>query len=247
MKNQLSIIIPVYNASDFIENSLHKVTDWMNKVNYDVEVIWVDDGSGDDSKIKIESYISSCELNFKFLSYNKNKGKGYAVKRGMLMAEGEFKIFTDADIPYGLEIINDILYYLDFKEFDVCIGNRRSIHSSYFNDISFFRKISSVLFTAFASRFVVTGINDTQCGLKGFKSNVADQLFPKLAINGFGFDVEILYLSYKNEFDIKRIPVAFEGNNISTIRLARESWKMFFDILKLPFRYHFTSTYKSTK
>jgi dolichyl-phosphate beta-glucosyltransferase len=91
---------------------------------------------------------------------------------------------------------------------------------------------------------VVTGINDTQCGLKGFRANVANQLFPKLAINGFGFDIEILYLSYKNEFDIKRIPVSFVGNDNSTINLAKDSLSMLKDIMILPFRYHFTKKYK---
>ena len=244
MNNKLSLIIPVYNASDFIIDSLKKLTQWQSKLDYSTEIILVNDGSKDDSKTKIEDFIKEYKSNVKLISYDKNRGKGYAVKQGMVSAMGEFKIFTDADVPYGLEIIDKMLYYLDFKEFDVCIGNRRSFHSKYFTQISFFRKLSSILYTAFISRFVVTGINDTQCGLKGFRANVADQLFPKLAVKGFGFDVELLYLSYKNEYDIKRIPVSFEGNNNSTIHLAKDSLYMLKDVFALPLRYHFTKRYR---
>jgi dolichyl-phosphate beta-glucosyltransferase len=244
MKTRLSLIIPIYNASDFINDSLRAISQWIKNIEYTVEVILVNDGSSDNSKIIIENYIKNFDQSLKLISYEPNRGKGYAVKQGMIMAKGEFRIFTDADIPYGFEILDNILHYLDFKEFDVCIGNRKSVHSKYFTKISFIRNLSSKIFTMFISRYVVTGINDTQCGLKGFRANVANQLFPKLAINGFGFDIEILYLSYKNEFDIKRIPVSFVGNDNSTINLAKDSLSMLKDIMILPFRYHFTKKYK---
>ena len=84
---------------------------------------------------------------------------------------------------------------------------------------------------------------DTQCGLKGFKGNVADILFSNAKVDGFAFDVELLYLCYKYEFDFKRIPVKFEGNTISTISLGKSSIQMFIDVMKLPFRYHFGKKY----
>lgn len=244
MKKRLSLIIPVYNAATYINESMLNISKWIESVNYAVEVILVNDGSSDDSKVKINNYIKNIDNRLQLVSYDKNKGKGYAVKQGMELAKGEFRIFTDADIPYGFEVIDKILHYLDFKEFDICIGNRRSIHSEYFTAISLNRKLFSFFFTGFVSRFVVTGINDTQCGLKGFRANVADQLFPKLCIDSFGFDVEILYLSYKNEFDIKRLPVSFEGNSNSTISLLKDSFCMLLDVVILPFRYHFTKKYK---
>ena len=244
MNTRLSLIIPIYNASDFIHDSMKALSQWVKNLDYSIEVILVNDGSSDNSKVEIENYIKNIDNNLKLLSYEQNKGKGYAVKQGMLMATGDFRIFTDADIPFGFEIIDETLKYLDFKEFDVCVGNRKSIHSKYFTKISFIRKMSSKIFTTFISRYVVTGINDTQCGLKGFRADAADQLFPKLNINGFGFDVEILYLCYKNEFDIKRIPVYFEGNDNSTIDLVSDSLGMLKDIIVLPFRYHFTKKYK---
>lgn len=244
MKPRLSLVIPIYNAGNFINQSMGNISQWIKTLKYDVEVIIVNDGSSDNSKLLVEDYIQNYDGTLNLISYEQNRGKGYAVKQGMIIAKGEFRIFTDADIPYGFEIIDKMLHYLDFKEFDVCIGNRRSIHSKYFTNVSFARKLSSIFFTGFVSRFVVTGINDTQCGLKGFRGEIADYLFTKLAINGFGFDIEILYLSYKNEYDIKRIPVIFEGNDISTVNLAKDSLNMLKDVLILPIRYHLTNRYK---
>ncbi len=240
MDIKLSLIIPIYNAESFILDTLVRLTEWEQKINYSIEIILVDDGSKDTTDLIIENYIEPKDTSIQLLTYKANQGKGYAVKTGMLAASGEYRIFTDADIPYGFEAFDTILYYLDFKEFDICIGNRKSVHSNYFVQMSPIRKLFSKFFTMIISRYVVTGVNDTQCGLKGFKANVANKLFSKLHIKGFAFDVEILYLSYKYEFEIKRIPVSFEGNNITTIGLLKNSVQMLWDIFRMPFRYHFS-------
>ncbi|MBK7407544.1 MAG: glycosyltransferase [Saprospirales bacterium] len=240
MEPKLSLIIPVYNAASFILDTLTRLTGWKRDIDYAVQIILVNDGSRDATRSLIENYIQMQDPSMEICSYEVNQGKGFAVKTGMLAAVGRYRIFTDADIPFGFEAIDRILYYLDFKEFDVCIGNRKSINSKYFVKVSTLRKLSSLIFTLLISRYVVTGINDTQCGLKGFRAEVADTLFPTLRTKGFAFDVELLYYSYKYEFDIKRIPVTFEGNYESTINLTKSSVQMLWDILRLPFRYHFS-------
>ena len=243
MESKLSLIIPVFNAEVFILNSLIRLTEWRQSVNYNVQILLVNDGSNDSTELIINGYINTKDNSIELISYKGNQGKGYAVKTGMLTANGKYRVFTDADIPFGFEVIEKILYYLDFKEFDLCIGDRRSKKSKYFIKMNMMRRFSSSIFTLIISRYVVTGVNDTQCGLKGFKADVATKLFSKLQVKGFAFDVEILYLSYKYEFDIKRIPVQFEGNNISTINLTKSSFLMFWNILCLPFRYHLLKKY----
>lgn len=235
----VSLIIPVYNSESFILDSLQRLTEWRLNTPYSVEIIMVNDGSTDRSNTIIEEYIKTQDNNLKLLSYNSNKGKGYAIRQGMLEGSGDFRIFTDSDIPYGFEIFDRILYYLDFKEFDVCIGNRKSDKSSYVQEQSKLRNLSSKIFTFIISRYVVTGQKDTQCGVKGFRAEIAEKLFSELRINGFAFDVEALYYCYKYDFDIKRIPVVFQGNSISTIQLSKHSVQMLWDIMLLPIRYHF--------
>lgn len=234
----LSIIIPVYNAESFIRETLLRLTRWKSTTSYQSQIILVNDGSKDATKRLIEDYIKLNDTSLELLTYASNRGKGYAVKLGMLKGVGKYRIFTDSDLPYGLDIFAEIYYYLDFKEFDVCIGNRKSKHSKYLQEISKLRKLSSKVFTFIISRYVVTGVKDTQCGIKGFKGEVAEKLFNKLQINGFAFDVEALYYCYKYDYEIKRIPVIFEGNSISTIRLSKDSAQMLRDIIYLPIRYH---------
>jgi dolichyl-phosphate beta-glucosyltransferase len=238
MEIKLSLVIPIYNAASFIQDTLKRLTAWKRSLPYTTQVILVDDGSTDNTRSLIETYLQREDPGLEYIYYEKNQGKGFAVKTGMLAAKGSYKVFTDADIPYGFEVIDRILYYLDFKEFDVCIGNRRSIHSQYFVRMNPLRRLSSFVFTVLISRYVVTGINDTQCGLKGFRAAAAERLFSRQRINGFAFDVELLYYCYKFEYDIKRIPVAFEGNYHSTINLSRNSIQMLWDVLRLPFFYH---------
>jgi dolichyl-phosphate beta-glucosyltransferase len=243
MDTRLSLIIPIYNAEAFVLNTLTRLTEWKSQITYPVQIILVNDGSSDSTHSIVEDYIKSKDPDIEFLSYKSNQGKGYAVKTGMLAAKGNYRIFTDSDIPFGFKILDNIIYYLDFKEFDVCIGNRKSVNSKYFMKIGGLRKLASQFFTMIISRYVVTGVNDTQCGLKGFKAEIAEKLFSKLHTRGFAFDVELLYLCYKYEFEIKRIPVIFEGNSLSTISLTTDSLRMLWDIICLPFRYHFSKKY----
>ena len=241
---KLSVVIPFYNAESFILDTLFRLSEWKQALDFPVEVIVVNDGSTDRSEELVRDFIQNSNSDIQFISYQMNRGKGNAVKIGMLSAKGSYRLFTDADIPFGLSALNEMLYNLEFKEFDVCIGNRKSIKSKYFVSMTPARRIASALFTMIISRYVVTGVNDTQCGLKGFKGEVAERLFKDIQIKGFAFDVELLYLSYKYEFEIKRMPVTFEGNLISTVSLGRNSVQMLWDILCLPFCYHFTDTYK---
>lgn len=243
MQPELSLIITVYNAASFIEDSLAKIIVWQAQCGFEVEVIIVNDGSSDNSEVIILDFIDNHQA-FKLISYSKNKGKGYAVKQGILRARGAYKIFTDADIPYGINSIETVLEYLNQTDVDVCVGNRKDDASDYHLKSSFLRALSSKVFTFFISNVVISGLGDTQCGLKGFTEKAANQLFSKLHINGFAFDVETLYLCYKYGFRIKRIPVKFQGNSISTINLASSSVKMLLDVLSLPIRYHILKSYR---
>ena len=103
---------------------------------------------------------------------------------------------------------------------------------------SFARRVASVVFTAVVSRIVVTGIRDTQCGFKGFRADVARYLFSQSRIDNFAFDVEVLYLAFKNDLDVKRLPVKLEHDDDSSVSLLSHALPMLVSILQLPFRYH---------
>jgi len=235
----LSIILPSYKGSDILSRNLPLLVEYLNKKNIGHEIIVVDDGSDDGGATQHVAITNNCI----FLQNERNMGKGAAVRNGMLHAKGEYRIFTDADIPFEFDALEQFLRYLDFKEFDVVIGDRTLPESAYFGEISKTRKFSSNLFSFLVGRFVTGGMFDTQCGLKGFKAAVAEDLFSVSRVNGFAFDVELLYVALKRNYDVKRLPVRLRTNETSTIRLAKEGIKMVADILTLKLN-HIRGKYK---
>jgi dolichyl-phosphate beta-glucosyltransferase len=141
-------------------------------------------------------------------------------------------------MPYGLDALERMLDYLDRKEFHLCIGTRSRGTSSALEKRSRARKWASIVYTAFVSRIVVTGIRDTQCGFKGFRTDIAKYLFGQGRVDNFAFDVEALYLAFKNDLDIKRLPVRLERDDDSSVSLLRHALPMLMSILRLPFRYY---------
>lgn len=232
-----SIVIPCFNGAPFIARTLEQLlayaNDDANQLGHG-EIVVVDDGSTDDTAAQVESFDRDVRL----VRLPENQGKGEAVRRGMLEATGRYRFFTDADLPYELRSLALMMHYLRDKEFDLCIGTRRIEDMEAHAPRSPLRILTSRLYTFFSSRIVVTGVRDTQCGLKGFRDDVAEYLFSESRTKGFAFDVEILYLAYKNEMDVKRIPVVLATEDYSSVSVLRHGPRMLVDVLKLPYRYY---------
>lgn len=225
----LSIIIPVFENSDVLKNNLSYLCEYLAKNEFEYEIIISDDGCANGEEVEKISKEYKCT----YIRSEKNYGKGNAVKKGILMANGIYRIYTDADIPYGNESIDDIIYSLDKEKYDVAIGDRTLYKSSYYKDISFLRSFGSKVFA-----FVVGGVtygkfNDTQCGLKGFKSEIAIDLFERSHIKGFALDVELLYLASKRNYKIKKIPVKLRTQGVSTVKIIKHGFLMLVDLIKI--------------
>jgi dolichyl-phosphate beta-glucosyltransferase len=240
---KLSIVLPSYKDAELLRSQLPAFIDWLNAKIESYELIIVDDGSDDagaTENIAKENKVI-------FIRQEKNSGKGAAVRKGMLAAKGEYRIFTDADIPFEFEAIENFLHYIKDKEFDIAIGDRRLPESNYFSKIKGARKVGSNIFTFFVGRFITTGFSDTQCGIKGFKGEVADDLFSVARLNGFAFDVEILYIALKRNYDIKRLPVHFRSNHDdSSVSLMRHAPGMLMDLFRIKWN-HLRGKYNSKK
>ncbi|CAN5150007.1 glycosyltransferase family 2 protein [soil metagenome] len=226
----LSIVLPSYKSADLLKMQLPDFIAWLKMKEWTTEIIIVDDGSEDNGATENVAKENGC----KFIQQEINKGKGAAVRRGMLEAKGEYRIFTDADIPFEYEAIELFLHYVRDKEFDIAIGDRRLPESKYFSEIKGARKMGSDIFTFFVGRFITTGFSDTQCGIKAFKGKVADDLFSVATVNGFAFDVEILYIALKRNYDIKRLPVHFRSSHDgSSVSLMKHAPGMLMDLFKV--------------
>lgn len=238
----LSVIIPSYKNAYILDENVCNLLDHLNSKPYTWEVLIVDDGSNDNGETK-----QVClKHNIRYEGYESNKGKGFAVRFGVLKAKGKFVIFTDADIPYSMENLDNMVYYLDFKEFDMVTGDRTLDGSEYFSEISFSRSIGSRLFSFIVGRFITGGQYDTQCGLKGFKSEIANDLFSYSKLNGFIIDVELFYIAFKRNYDVKRIPVVLKGIDGNSVNVVTHGIKMLFDLPKILI-YYYSGKYDKQK
>jgi len=238
----LSLIIPAYNAVGILEKNLPILLNYINRQPFLSEVIIVDDGSDDHGATETIAKNTGCI----FLRNQKNMGKGAAVRNGMTHAQGKFRIFTDADIPYELETIDNILKYLDERGYDLVVGDRNLQGSSYFLEISRLRRFTSSFFSWFVGTIIAASFFDTQCGIKGFRENCARFIFDHSRINGFAFDVEALYIALKQKMKIKRIPVKSRNQGKSTVRIFKHGIIMFFDLFKIKFN-HCIGCYEESK
>ncbi|MFC2101089.1 glycosyltransferase [Bacteroidota bacterium] len=239
----LSLIIPVYNGAEILRRQLPSLIEYLKDIPHEYEIIIVDDFSANPELTKEVAEEFQCI----FLINDTDFGKGGAVRKGMLHAKGDYRIFTDSDVPFEHEAIEHFVQYLEFKEFDIVVGDRTLPESEYFDEISRNRKIGSAIFTFIVGRFITTGLFDTQCGLKGFRAAIAEDLFSVGRINGFAFDVEVLYIALKRNYDIKRLPVRLRSNESSTVKVFSHGIRMVMDLFRIKI-FHVMGKYrKKTK
>jgi dolichyl-phosphate beta-glucosyltransferase len=192
------------------------------------EVIVIDDG-GRDFAPQAWSDLDHVTL----LRFERNRGKGAAVRAGMLAARGRVRIFTDVDLPYDPRLFLVMREFIDERGFHVVIGDRTLPGSSYGLEVGWRRHLASDVYSFIVGRFITGGFFDTQCGLKGFRGDVADALFARTQLDRFAFDVELIYVSLVHRLDIKRMPVQLRRNVTSSVRLLVDSTTMLLDTLRI--------------
>ena len=227
----LSIIIPVYNEEDRLGITLSRIHSYLNTKEYKYEVIVVDDGSSSDKtrEIALASSLKSAG-NLKLLSNQKNRGKGFSVRRGIIAANGEYILFSDADLSTPIQELDKLLEYTK-SGYDIAIGSRSMSGSDVRVHQPFYREFMGRIFNLIVQIAVFKGIIDTQCGFKLFKSNIAKEIADKMRIDRFSFDVEMLYLARRMNCKIKEVPVVWINSPSSRVDPIRDSVKMFLDIL----------------
>ena len=234
ISDYISIIIPCFNEERRILETLKTLFSFCKSNFEQFEIIVVDDGSTDPTWTIVNS-LHDCPF-FHVMRNAENKGKGYAVREGMLAARGHYRFFTDADIPYGTEFFLKALKRLRNPKCDMVIGSRDLPESWVQARVRWIRKISSRLFSVIVNIFLHIHIKDSQCGFKGFTAKSAHQIFSHLTIDGFAFDVEIFILAKELGLSIEKLPVTLITNQHSKVRLTSDPFRMIIDILKLSWR-----------
>jgi len=228
----LSIIIPAYNEEKRLPKTLEEIDKYLSRQSYDYEIIVVSGGSTDKTAEVVEGLKSRIK-DLKLIAEKENNGKGYTTRHGLSVAQGELRIFTDADNSTSIDQIEKMFPY--FKEgYDIVIGSRDIKGAVLDPPQPWLRQI--LLGEGFKLyRKIVLGlwgIEDTQCGFKGFTKRAVENIFPKCKINGFSFDPEILIIAQKLGYKIKEIPINWK-NDLSSKVGFKSIIKMAIDMLKI--------------
>ncbi len=228
---KISLCIPLYNEEKILSDTVKAVSSYMNQAfGDDCETVYINDGSTDSSQ-KILDGISDPRV--RVISYEKNRGKGYAVRRGMLAAEGEIVIFTDCDLAYGLEVVGDFCdALLKQEDTDLLIGSR-ALHPEGYVGYSFWRKLISKIYMKVLSVFGGFRLSDSQSGIKGFRREMARRVFSVSEVDRFAFDMEAILLTKHFGGKIEEYPVKIISNRPSSIHFFKDSFRMLRDVMKM--------------
>ncbi|MDY6853861.1 MAG: dolichyl-phosphate beta-glucosyltransferase [Thermodesulfobacteriota bacterium] len=237
----VSLVIPAYNEEKRIKDSLIKIQKYLEQKSYITELIVVDDGSKDKT-LAIARECLDGMYGYRTLTYEKNRGKGYAVKTGVLDAKGMYIVFLDADLSTPIEELDRFLKTLE-QGYDIVIGTRKNKEARVEIRQPLFREFLGKGFTLLSNIFVVKGISDITCGFKGFKREVGRDIFKRLLIDNWSFDAEILFLSQKLGYKIKEIPVTWYDAEGTKVRLSKDV----FGSLKGIFQIQINSLFKKYK
>ncbi|MFC1807390.1 dolichyl-phosphate beta-glucosyltransferase [Candidatus Omnitrophota bacterium] len=229
---QLSIVIPAYNEQERLPATLSKIHSYFNTKKYEFEVIVVDDGSVDDTK-KVALGSSLHDVGkLHILSNRENKGKGFSVKRGMRACAGDYILFSDADLSTPIEEVEKLFCYIR-SGFDIAIGSRSIRGSDVKVHQPFYREWMGKAFNLIVQHIVLDGIVDTQCGFKLFRSDAGKDIASLVEVDGFAFDVEILYLAKKLNYKVKEVPVVWINSPLSKVNPVYDSCIMFKDLYRI--------------
>lgn len=218
---KLSIIIPAYNEEDRIVRTIEKTLDYLNQRSYTSEVIVVSDGSSDGTKAVVEKgFLPGERVTLQVIEYHPNRGKGYAVRKGMITGIGDIVMFMDADYSVPIEAVEEGLDLLSSGN-DIAIASRALSGSIIHQHQNLFREFSAGIYTWIQNRYLGIRYGDTQCGFKLFTQGAAQVLFEKQKLASVIFDPEILWLARQNGFRVSEFPV--EWTHVEDSRIQYDS------------------------
>ena len=230
----LSIVVPAYNESGRLPGSLKRMREYFDAAGEEYEVIVVDDGSSDDT------YQASMALaegwpQLEVRRFDRNRGKGAAVREGMLAARGEHRLFSDADLSTPLDELPKLRQHLQGRT-QVAIASRALAESRIDVHQQRRRELMGRTYNKFLQLLVLRGIHDSQCGFKVFTAEAAQACFVPLRTTRFGFDAEVLLRAQAHGWTIAEVPVRWRHVEASRVNSMRDASRMLFDLVLLRLR-----------
>jgi dolichyl-phosphate beta-glucosyltransferase len=220
----LSVILPVYNEAKAIKNNLERIINYLQTKDFSWEIICVDDGSKDESPAILKEFpLITLIIN------GKNLGKGGAVRRGVLAAHGQWRLFLDADLSTDITELDKFLPFLN--QYQILIGTRQAIETQIVKKQPIYRVFLGRLGNLLIRTFLGYHYKDTLCGFKIFNSDCLD-IFAKQTIYGWGFDFELLYLASQKKYKTKEVGVTWQDSAHSNIKL-KSYWLTLKELIKI--------------
>ena len=230
----LSIVIPVYNEGKRISKTLKGVTSYLRSKKFTHEILIVNDGSKDDTVQMVRGFFAAEQFDgFSILDFKENRGKGFAVKQGMLSAKGEYILFIDADSSAPIEEFDKFMTEFG-KGYDTFIGTRKAKGEVRATNIPFHRKYLGLGFSYLARKFLSTNVWDFTCGFKCYHRNTVKPVFSRQILDGWSFDAEDLFLANKLGFKIKEIPIRWKHYQEDTkVNALKEVFRSGWELIKI--------------
>ena len=224
----LSIIIPAHNEERRLPQTLEQVVHFAASQFFETEVLVVENASTDRTLDVGNEYASRHPM--VRVLHEDQPGKGRAVQKGMLAATGTYRFFADADFSMPPEEI--VRFIPPVVDVPVAIASREAPGAVRYDE-PFYRHITGRVFNSLIRLLVLPALNDTQCGFKMFRADVAEELFRRQTLMGWSFDVELLYIASRRGYPILEIPIPWYFNPESKVNVLRDSWRMFLDLLAI--------------
>jgi len=220
----------MYNESSIIKDTAKTLHEYMSANFEDYEIIFSDDGSKDGCGDMVREMNLPC---VRVVGYEQNMGKGYAVRTAMLAAEGDYVMFTDADLAYGTDVIKQVYdTFVANPDADMVIGSR-NLHKDGYEGYTAIRKLASKTYIKVLCVLGGFKLSDSQCGCKAFTGDAVKKIFPRCEINRFAFDFECILWAVKYGMKIAEMPVKIINHRESTVNVLSDAPKMVRDILKM--------------
>ncbi|MGZ6316300.1 MAG: dolichyl-phosphate beta-glucosyltransferase [Anaerolineales bacterium] len=225
----LSIVIPAHNEENRLPRSLEQVFAFLAQQSYEAEVLVVENGSTDRTLEIARGYLGQHE-NLRVIR-EAERGKGLAVRKGMLEASGEYRFMCDADLSMPIEEVNKFLPP-KLTGFDIAIGSRE-VRGAVRYDEPFYRHFGGRFINYIIRLFILPQLQDTQCGFKCFRAGVAEDLFRRQTLNGWSFDIEVLYVGERRGYKVVEVPINWYYRTESKVNAVRDAVRMIQDIFRI--------------